>query len=99
WIANLHSRTFLQSFFIKFRGSHRRAVNPIATSFCADVQHRIAHAGSFAKEDLILSHQAQRERIDERIQGVGVIEGDFASDGRHTKRISVMSDAGYAARE
>src|SRR5438309_1578721 len=70
-------------------------MNSIASGFGADVQDGIADARSFAKEDLIPAHQSKRERVDQRIQRVCVIERNFTADGRYPERVSVMRDARY----
>ena len=46
--------------------------------------------GRFAKKDLIVTDEAERESIDERIQCVSIVKRDFTADSRHAKRISVM---------
>src|SRR5712664_610731 len=69
-------------------------MNAIAAGFGANVQDGIPNTRRLAKEDLISADQAKRESIHERIQGVSIVEGDFAADGRHSERVSIMSDPG-----
>jgi hypothetical protein len=72
-------------------------VNAVASGFGAHVKHRIADAGSLSEEDLIVSHETECKRIDERIQRVRIVKSDFTADGRNTKRVAIMSNAGNDA--
>ena len=51
----------------------------------------------FAKENLILSHQSQRERVYQRIECVGIIKSHFTAHRSYAKRISIVGDAGHNA--
>ena len=66
---------------------------PSRPVFAPTYKNRIADAGGFAEKDLILAHQAERERVHQRIERIGIVECDFAADGRHAKRIAVVRDA------
>ncbi len=74
-------------------------MNAISAGFCADVKHGITHASRFTEKDLIVPHDAECERIDERVQSIRIIKRDFTTDSRHTKRISVMRNACDDARQ
>src|SRR5882672_2471125 len=74
-------------------------MNTIAAGLGADVQNGIADPGRFAKENLIYAHQAEREGVNQRIQRIGIVEGDLAADSRHAERIAIMRDAGHHARQ
>src|SRR6185295_17541738 len=71
-IANLHGRAFLECFFVKLRGSHRRAVNSIAPGLCPNIEHRISNTSRFTEEDLIVTHESERKRIHEGIERVSI---------------------------
>jgi len=75
-------------------------VNPVATCFCADVDHRIADAFRFGEENLFLFGDAQRERIDQRILRVARLKADLAADGGNAETISVTPDStNYAVED
>ena len=68
-------------------------MNAVAARFCADVDNRIAHPRRSPVENLILSHQSERECIHKRVLRIAIAELDLAADGRHAKRVSIVSDA------
>src|SRR5688572_16191549 len=74
-------------------------MNAIAPCFGADVKDWVADSGGFAEEDLVLAHQSECEGIDQRIKGVGIIEGDFAADSGYAKSVSIMSNTAYDTSE
>ena len=70
-------------------------MNAVAPGLRAHVQHGISRAGRFAKEDLIVAQQAERESVNQRIKRIGIVKCDFAADGGHAESVSVMRDAGH----
>src|SRR5258708_13728869 len=75
-------------------------MNAVAARFCADVDHGIANAFGFGQKNFFLFSDAEREGVDERILRIARLEADFATDGGHTKAISVAPDsANYAVED
>ena len=73
-VANLHVGPLGFRSLAEFFARHGRAVNSIAPGFGADVNHWIAFAGSSRVENLVLAHQAESERIYQRIAGIARLE-------------------------
>ena len=44
---------------------------------------------------LIMTHDAERVRVDERVQSISIVKSDFPADSRHAERIAVVRDAGH----
>ena len=70
-------------------------MNAVAPGLRANIQHGISRAGRFAKEDLIVAHQAEGESINQRIERVGIVKCDFAANGGYAESVSVMRDSGH----
>ena len=64
----------------------------------ADVNYGIAHAGGLGVEHFVLTADAEREGVDERIAIVTTLENTLAADGGDAETIAVVGDAAdYAA--
>src|SRR5437016_14311878 len=74
-------------------------MNAIAAGLRPNIQNRISNARRLTEENLISTNEPERERVDERIQRVSVVESDFTANRRHSERVSVMRDAGDHAGE
>ena len=100
-VADLYIRTLLLRLFGELGGGQQGcAVNPVATCFCADVDHRIADAFRFGEENFFLFGDAQRERIDERILRIARLKADLAADGGNAETVSVTPDStNYAVED
>jgi hypothetical protein len=48
---------------------------------------------------LIVADETERERVDERVQSIRIIESDFAADGRHAKGVAVVRDTRHDSGE
>jgi hypothetical protein len=74
-------------------------VNAVAASARADGDDRISDALRHGANELVLVHQADAHRVDERIALVRRIERDLAGDGRYADAIAVVADAFHHAAE
>src|SRR6202049_3259792 len=93
WIAYLHIGTLRFRSFAELFAGHGRAVNPIAPSFRANVNYRIANARSLRIKNLIPPHQTKRKRVYQRIARVATFKLRFAAQIRHAKTIPIRSHA------
>ena len=99
-VAHLHVGPLLLRFLAEFRRrQQRRAVNPVAPRFRADVNHRIAHAARLREEKLLASRDPQRQRIHQRIIRIARLENHFAANRRDAKAVAVKSDPANHAVE
>ena len=65
----------------------------VASRLRADVENGIAYSSGLAEKDLIVSHQSEREGVDERVQRVRVVEDDLAADRGDAEGVAVVRDA------
>ena len=74
-------------------------MDTVASGFGADVDYRIALAGSARVEDLVFAHQAHGECIYQRIAGVARLELRFATQVGYAETVAVRSNAADYAFE
>src|SRR5256886_10671896 len=93
-------------FFLMIRRPPRSTLFPyttlfrsIAAGFRADVNHGIAGAFGFGKDEIFLARDAERQGVDQRILRIARLEGHFAADGRHAETVSVAADSADDAVE
>ena len=98
-IADLHGRALLRRLLVELRRRHRRAVDAVAAGLRADVVDGVADARRHALDDVGRLRDAEAEHVDERIAGVGRLEGDLAADRRDADAVAVAGDAGDDAFE
>ena len=75
--------------FAEFFAGHGRAMDAIATGFCANVNYWVALAGSFRVEDLIFADQTESKGIHQRIAGVAGLELGFAAEIGNSETVAV----------
>ena len=78
-IADLHVGTLRLRSLAEFFAGHGGAVNAVASGLGSDIDHRIALTRRARVENLIFTHQSQRERVDQRIARVAGLELRFAT--------------------
>src|SRR5262249_60177824 len=83
--SDLNGRALLHSRLVEFGRCHRRAMNPVAPGLRADVDHRIAYALGLAVKDVLATHQAEREGVDQRVERMTFGESDLAADCRNSE--------------
>src|SRR5208283_470205 len=72
---------------------HGCAVDAVAPGLGSDINDRVAFSGRARVENLIAPDQSQRKRVHQRIARVARLKLNLATEVRHTKAISVRSDA------
>src|SRR4030088_3283145 len=68
-------------------------MDAIPSGLRADIDHRIALAGSTRVENLIFSNQAQRKRVHQRIARVARLELCLATKVGHAEAVAIGSNA------
>ena len=99
WIADLNVGTLRFGGFAEFFAGHGRAVNAVASGFRPHINHRIAFARGLCIKDLIAPHQAQGERIHQRITRIARLKFSFSAEVGHAEAVSVRSNAADHAFE
>jgi len=74
-------------------------VNAVASGLGPDIDHRVALAGRARIENLIFAHQAERERVHQRIARVARLKFRLAAEIRHAEAVSVGGDSADHAFE
>src|SRR5580658_3699133 len=98
-VTDLHIRALGFRGFAEFLARHGRAVDAVAPGLCANVDYRISLASRLRVKNFVLSHQAQRKGVDQRITRVAGLELGFAAQVGHSETVSVRSDAADHALE
>ena len=78
-------------------GEHRHAADAVAAGARAVQDHRVADAGRLRQVQLLVAHDADAERIDERIARVRRVEDHLTADVRQAQAVAVAADAGNHA--
>src|SRR5688572_28070940 len=68
-------------------------MNSIAPGACADGDHRIPNALGLGADEILLVHEADAHRVDERIPFVRGVENDLSGDGWNADAVAVVADA------
>src|SRR5205807_2703502 len=98
-IADLYVWPLCTGIFTKASRRHRRTVNAVASRLGANVDDGITDAVRAAVEDFVFFEDAKRERIHQRILGVGIGEVNLTANSRHAKAVAVKRDSTYHAFE
>ncbi len=85
---------FSSEILVELRAGHGGAVDAVAPSLGADIDHRIAEAGRRRIKDLVGIGETHGHRIDQDVAVVARVEIDLAADRRHPHAIAVAADAG-----
>ena len=68
-------------------------MDAVATGARTDRDDRVADALGLGADQLVLAHEADAHRVDERIALVRGVEHDVAGHGRHADAVAVVADA------
>ena len=100
-IADLDRAALLLGGFLgQIFGGERRAREAVASRGRADVENGVAHAlGRAAARVLFMPEHAETEGIHQRIAFVGLVEINFARNGRDAEAVAIMRDAADDAGE
>src|SRR5262249_59205379 len=88
-IAHLHVGPLGLGLFAEFFRRHGSAVNAVASGLRSDVDYGIAFARRLRIKNLITPHEAQRERIDQRIARVARLKLRFTAEIWDAETVSV----------
>ena len=96
-VADLDVGPLLLGAFLELFAGHGRAVDAVAASLGADINHGIARAAGLGVEDLVLAHQAERESVHQRIAAIAGLEFRLAAQVGHAEAVAVAGDAAHHA--
>src|SRR5687767_2494455 len=74
-------------------------MNPISPSARADGDDRITDAFGHGANELVLAHEANAHRVDERIAFIRLVEDDLAGYRRNADAVPVIADSLDDARQ
>ena len=94
-VTHLHRRPVIEGVGTEFGTGEAGTTHAIATGGAAHVDHGIPDTDGSGFDDLVGFHQAKGHGIDQRIPGIGRVEGDFTTHGWHADAIAVMGDPGH----
>jgi hypothetical protein len=98
-VAHLHARALRLARLAQVLGGERRAVDPVPPRARADGEDRVADALRDRAHQLVLLHEADAHRVDERVALVRVVEHHLARHGGHAHAVAVVADALHHAGE
>src|SRR5262249_38814863 len=83
----------------EFVRSHRRAVDPVASCLCSDVEDRVADSGGAPVENAIRARDTAGEGVDEDVSVVACVELHLAADRRDPEAVAMAAAPGDDAPE
>src|SRR5262249_3684238 len=98
-VAHLDRWALARAAFGELIGGHGGAVDAVAASLGADVDHRVSNAARPAVKDAIGADDAAGEGVDEDVAVIGLVEEELAADRRDTDAVAIASDARDDAAE
>ena len=91
-ITHLHVGPFPGRRVVELGRRHRRAVDAVAAGLRADVVDGVARPLRAAPDHALHRRDAQAEDVDQRVAGIGLVEGDLPADGRNPDAVAVAGD-------
>src|SRR5690606_5935882 len=98
-VAYLHARALGLAFLGEILGREGGSVNTVPAGARANGEDRVAHTGGLGANELVLLHDADAHRVDQRVALVRRIKDHFTCNGRDADGIAVVSDALHGAAE
>src|SRR5687767_507594 len=68
-------------------------MNPVSPGARTDGDDRITNAFGHGANELVLSHEANAHRVDERVALIRLVEDDLAGYGRNADAVPVIADS------
>src|SRR5699024_187979 len=94
-VAHLDTWAFLGHPLLESFGCQdRRATDAVASRSCPEEDDEVADALGVSERDVLVSHDAHAQRIDEGVALVGGVEVDFAADVGQAQAVAVAADSG-----
>ena len=79
------------------RSQHRRTADAVATGARTEEDNLVAHARCVCQADVLVTHDAHSQRVDQRVCLVAGIELNLATDVRQAQGVTVATDTGNHA--
>ena len=94
-VANLHRGALgRHAVFEGLGGQNRRAANSVAARARAEQHHLVAHASGGGQVNVLVLHDANAQRVHERIALVTRVKDRAAANIRQAERVAVAAHAG-----
>ena len=79
------------------RSQHRRTADAVATGARTEEDNLVAHARCVRQADVLVTHNAHSQRVDQRVCLVAGVELNLATDVRQAQGVTVATDTGNHA--
>ena len=93
-VADLHRRAFRRAAVLEgLAGQDAGAADPVAPGACAEQHDLVADAAGVGQMQVLVTQDADRERVDERVGLVDRVEPGLAADVGQAEAVAVEADA------
>ena len=94
-VADLHARALGRAVLVEgLAGQHADAADAVAAGAGAEQDDLVADALGLGQPDVLVPHDADAQRVDQRVAGVAVVEEQLAADVGQAQAVAVAADAG-----
>ena len=94
-VADLDARALGRAVLVEgLAGQHADAADAVAAGAGAEQDDLVAEALGLGQPDVLVLHDADAQRVDQRVAGVAVVEEQLAADVGQAQAVAVAADAG-----